>query len=169
MRPLALCLLLACTRSAAAFQFVAPTVGRTRSQCGRSPNPLLASEVGLQVTKPSDKLMKETGMRDWLPTTIKNQLIETLPDGALRYVESGSGQVSDGSQTKRLTSNTLVTVVGNVGKVVWTLDEGCDELVLLTPEYWTPDRVAARAALPVVTGVLGALGAAAALYVGISG
>ena len=98
----------------------------------------------------------------WLPTQVKSPLTERLPQDAARYCAEGKGKVSVGGKDYPVGPRTLVTVSSGPADIVWTPDAGCNELLLLTSEFWSPARVAARSALPAVWAALGVLGAVAA-------
>uniref|UniRef100_A0A7S0Q2C2 Uncharacterized protein n=1 Tax=Coccolithus braarudii TaxID=221442 RepID=A0A7S0Q2C2_9EUKA len=124
----------------------------------------LAAAGSLEVTVLSLQEKSEMGLTGnldnlWLPTQVKAPLAERMPPEASRYVSEGKGKVTVGGESYAVGPNTFVKVQGSAAiELIWTPNEDCDELVLLTPDFWTPGRMAARAALPVVWAGLGVLG-----------
>jgi len=125
-------------------------------------------EAGLALTQPTQAEAEAMGVRDWPPTIItqggRGAFDADVEDGSLRYVLEGSGTVQRDTAGEPLavSPNTLVRVVGEGGALRWQLDEGVDELVLLTPEYKGPPLLpvagaflAACAALVVAAGAGG--------------
>lgn len=143
----------------------AATGGGTSAQRQRRA-PRLAAGGSLEVLQLSEQELGAMGLSGntdniWLPTHVTSPLTERLPQKATRYVAEGVGKVSVGSDVYSVGPKALVTVCSGPADIVWTPDAGCDELLLLTSEYWSPARVAVRSALPAVWGVLGVLGAVA--------
>ena len=107
---------------------------------------------GLELTTPSQAESEAMGLRDW-PSTVVTQggraaYDSAIEDGALRYVLEGTGTVCrDDGEARKIGPNTLVRVLGTEGGALrWALDEGVDELVLLTPEYKGPPLLPVAAA-----------------------
>ena len=109
------------------------------------------------------------GIRDWTPVPVTDTFQETLPADATRYVSEGSGTVTCGGTEYSLAAGTLVTVVSAEVDVTWKKADGCDELLLLTAEYWKAERIAARRAAPLLAGVLGVLAVGVVLVEGLLG
>ncbi len=172
-----LCVVCYCTASISAFRPPA-AVPQLRPMAPLRSAAARASVDGgpLEVTQISAQKAGELGVVGWNmvaigeaayegstvgkidPSSAKT-LGERLPGQALRYVLDGSGTVSAGGEVYDVSPSTLVEVRGAQDEdVVWTLGDGCDTaLVVGGPEFYTPARVAARAAAPYVLGAMAAL------------
>lgn len=165
MAPLGATLLpLLLVSSADAFSLTASAHAARLAAPGRAP----PSSMRISVTRPSQAEKASLGLQGntdniWLPTTVTAgaPLTERLEQDVSRYVSEGKGRVSAGSDNLRISPGSLVTVVDGPADLTWTSEE---DMVLLISEYWSPARVAARAALPAVLPVLGVLAAAALAY-----
>jgi len=104
--------------------------------------------AALSLTQPSQAEAETMGLRDWPQTAQSERSAEDrCADGALRYVLEGSGTVQAlPGETLPVSPNTLVRVSGDV-TLRWTVDEGVDELVLLSPEYRGPPLAPIAAAV----------------------
>ena len=87
------------------------------------------------------------------PPTGSSEKREVLRTGEVRYVFDGSGTVAAGGKVYQLKPNTIIQVDEGT-EAVWTRGKGCASLVLGTPEYDSPARAVARAAVPYVFGGL---------------
>ena len=153
--------------SRASANFIPPTFTPTKPAHARTAIVRMSLEVE---QRPDQKELDYMGARDWLSTPVTSGgFTEPMPKDALRLIAEGSGTVSYDGQTSKVKPGTLITALADVSDVVWAVDAGCDEMLLATPEYWKPERIAARAAIPAVTAVLGGLGACAAAYVAFVG
>ena len=108
---------------------------------------LCDSGCTLVLTQPSQGESEAMGLRDWPPTVQREAFDDACQDGAQRYVLEGSGSVACAGKSFAVSPNTLVRVVGD-GELRWSLNEGVDEIVLLTPEYRGPPL------LPIAAGFL---------------
>lgn len=113
-----------------------------------------SSGSGLELSQPTQAESEAMGLRDW-PSTVVTQggrsaYDADIEDGSRRYVLEGRATVRrDTGEALVVEPNTMVTVRGEVGGALrWELEEGVDELVLLTPEYKGPPL------LPVMGGFL---------------
>ena len=103
----------------------------------------------------------------WLPIVVSSTITETLPEGALRFVEEGSGTLSAGGETYELTSDTMITVTEET-ELVYTKTSAGD-FTLLTPDYWQPQSILARKAGPFVFGTFALLGLGSAIFDAVTG
>ena len=113
--------------------------------------------VGDEVDPFTGEMVKIDPRNDaWLPIVLRSERTksEKLPMGALRFVEEGRGTVSAGGETFDVNVDTLVSVVEDT-ELVWTVADGCEEMTLLSSEYWMPERIFARQAAPVVVAAVG--------------
>ena len=177
------------TTTATLLAFHLPSTTLPAVQRARSP-PVLAS---ITISEPSEDRARALDITTWLfqavgeatfdgvgvygdsfgsisPATSDRQLSETLGEGCFRYVLAGTGKVvADGGEKVTVGPNTLLQVSSSSVELVWTLDDGCDVMVLGAPEYDSPARRAVRAALPYVGGALAAVGVVALASEGLSG
>ena len=129
------------------------------------------SASSVDVTQPSEQELSKLGLQSganidniWLPTEVTAPFQETLPQDVERFVSEGKGSVAVGGESFDVSKGTLLTVKEGPADLTWTPDAG-GSLTLLISEYYSPGRMAARQALPVVLGVLGV----AAVVVVVSG
>ena len=88
----------------------------------------------------------------------EREIRESLPAGCTRYVFAGQGTLSSGSgKPVKIGMNTLVKI-NQDAELLWTRANGCEHLVLASPEYDAPERRLARKVLPTLVGVLGGVG-----------
>ena len=91
------------------------------------------------IQSPTQAEAESLGIRDWPSTARKAPFEEECAEGALRYVLEGRGAVTSGVNTSvAIAPNSLLSVTTDSSSLSWTLDEDCDELVVLTPEYQGP-------------------------------
>ena len=92
---------------------------------------------------------------------------EVLRPGEARYVFDGTGTLAAGGKVYQLKPNTIIEVGDQGCDAVWTRGKECASLVLGTPEYDSPARAVARAAVPYVFGGLLVLGGVAVVAGGL--
>ena len=103
--------------------------------------PSSAARIRLEFTKtsPTQIEAEDLGIRDWPSIARTAAFEEACTEGSLRYVLEGRGFVTSGvNNSVPVTPNSLLRVTTDSSTLSWTLDEGCDELVVLTPEYQGP-------------------------------
>ena len=106
---------------------------------GATPRMAANGAPRIELTQPKQAESEEMGIRDWPSLSVSEPLEQQCNDGALRYVLEGSGTVDCAGESFAVTPNTLITVRSEEGATLrWTLDDGCAELIILTPEYQGP-------------------------------
>ena len=106
---------------------------------GATPRMAANGAPRIELTQPKQAESEEMGIRDWPSLSVCEPLEQQCNDGALRYVLEGSGTVNCAGESFAVTPNTLITVRSEEGATLrWTLDDGCAELIILTPEYQGP-------------------------------
>ena len=124
----------------------------------RSPAPICSS---VELTRPpfsSDVIDSNTGQPvkidprndAWLPIPVTKTKSEQLPVGALRFVVEGNGKLVAGGEEFDVEPDMMVEVTAEGVELVWT-----GELMLLSPDFWMPERILARNAAPFVFGAVG--------------
>ena len=103
----------------------------------------------------------------WLPIVVSSSITERLPEGALRFVEEGTGTVSAGGEEFQLEPDTMITVIEDT-ELMYTKTSDSD-FTLLTPDYWQPQSILARAAGPYVFGAFALLGIGNAILDAVNG
>ena len=115
--------------------------------------------TGDEIDPFTDEMVKIDPRNDaWLPIVLRSERTksEKLPTGALRFIEEGYGTVSAGGETFDVTVDTLVTLVEDT-ELVWAVADDCEEMTLLSPDYWMSERILARQAAPLVLGAVAVL------------
>ena len=96
--------------------------------------------LGFTLSSPSQAECEVLGIRDWPSQARSTAYEESCAEGAMRYVLEGSGAVTCGEDVMTRTPvgpNSLVRVTSD-DTLQWSLDDGTDKLVVLTPEYQGP-------------------------------
>ena len=96
------------------------------------------ADTVIQLTEPTQRDAEDMGIRDWPPTTVRVSFDEQCAEGALRYVLEGSGMVTCAGESFSVSLNSLVRVQADDTSLFWSVDDECQEMVLLTPEYRGP-------------------------------
>ena len=122
---------------------------------GAAPRMAANGASRIELTQPKQAESEEMGIRDWPSSSVCEPLEEMCNDGALRYVLEGTGTVDCAGESFTVTPNTLIRVRSGEGATLrWTLDDGCAELVILTPEYQGPPLLPIIGAFLAVCAVL---------------
>ena len=153
MRGLVCVLTVGCSQ---AFLMTGPRGLRASVQLERVRQTPYMTAGSIKLSKPSqDELSKLSllGNTDniWLPTEVNGgeTFSEQLQQDVTRFISEGNGTVIVGGKTFPVSAGTLVTVTQGPALLEWQAGKG-SSLTLLISEYWSPARVAARAAVPVV-------------------
>ena len=101
--------------------------------------------AGLELSTPTQAKLEEMGCRDWPQTSKRGPFEDECAAGALRYVLEGRGRVRARTGSEPATTDEeQEVVVGSLLEVSeactlsWLPEAGCEEMVILTPEYKGP-------------------------------
>jgi hypothetical protein len=101
--------------------------------------------AGLELSTPTQAQLEEMGCRDWPQTSKRGPFEDECAAGALRYVLEGRGRVRarTGSEPASTDEEQEVEVgslleVSETCTLSWLPEAGCEEMVILTPEYKGP-------------------------------
>ena len=101
--------------------------------------------AGLELSTPTQARLEEMGCRDWPQTSKRGPFEDECAAGALRYVLEGRGRVRARTGSEPATTDEEQEVeVGSLLEVSeactlsWLPEAGCEEMVILTPEYKGP-------------------------------
>ena len=109
--------------------------------------------ANLELSTPTQAKLEEMGCRDWPQTSKRGPFEDECAAGALRYVLEGRGRVRarTGSEPTATDEEQEVEVgslleVSEACTLTWLPEAGCEEIVILTPEYKGPPIAGVAAA-----------------------
>ena len=102
--------------------------------------------ANLELSTPTQAKLEEMDCRDWPQTSKRGPFEDECAAGALRYVLEGRGRVRarTGSEPTATDEEQEVEVgslleVSEACTLTWLPEAGCEEIVILTPEYKGPN------------------------------
>jgi hypothetical protein len=101
--------------------------------------------AALSSSMPTQAQLEEMGVRDWPQTSQQGPFEDECAAGARRYVLEGSGSVRARTGLEPAADDEVLPIsvgamleVSDACTLSWLPDEGCKEIVILTPEYKGP-------------------------------